>query len=158
MSNYVQQQLLANEEVKYEAKVHWGVFITPCVHLLIALVTRAMIPVAGPYISNLFLFFAAIALIVAYLNRASTELVITNKRVMAKFGFISRRTFEKHLTGLEGLNFHQGVFGRILGYGTIMVGGVGGMPIPVPYIEKPEEFKRQLNQLIESQVAVAKAA
>jgi uncharacterized membrane protein YdbT with pleckstrin-like domain len=159
MSNYVQKQLLANEKVQYAATIHWAVFIVPCVYVLIALIVRAVVPVAGPYIGNFLLFIAALGFLAAYLNRASTELVITNKRVIAKFGFISRQTFEKHLNGLEGLNFHQGVLGRILGYGTIMVGGVGGTPIPVPYIDKPEAFKRELNQLIEdNQVPVAKAA
>lgn len=160
MSSYVQQQLLNNEEIRYQAKVHWGVFIRPFVYLMIGLITSALLPpVVAPYISKFFFFISALSFLRAYLTRSSTELVITNKRVIAKFGFISRRTFEKHLAGLEGLNFSQGIFGRMMGYGTIIVGGVGGMPIPVPYIGKPEEFKRQLNTLIENEhVVVQKAA
>lgn len=159
MTSYVQKQLLNNEEIKYQAKVHWGVFITPCVYLLIGLLISSLLPpLVAPYISKIFYFIAALGFLGAYLNRSSTELVITNKRVIAKFGFISRRTFEKHLSGLEGLNFRQGIFGRMIGYGTIMVGGVGGMPIPVPYIENPEEFKRQLNLIIEEGQAETKKA
>ena len=41
--------------------------------------------------------------LVAIIRRNSTELVVTNRRIIAKFGFISRRTVEMNLSKIESV-------------------------------------------------------
>jgi hypothetical protein len=57
---------------------------------------------------------------------SSTALTITNQRVLAKQGFLVRRTFEVPLTVAETL------LGRTLGYGTVVMRGT---------TERSERFK-----------------
>ena len=149
MRSYVNEQLLTGERVQYKAETHWAIYMSA--YFWTAMFVVGML--SAPPVGVIFIPFIAIAGIRAAVVRATTELGITDRRVIAKFGFIARYTYEKHLDRLEGINYDQSIMGRMLGYGTIRIGGMGGNPIPVPFISNPELFKRALNQAIESQVS-----
>lgn len=84
-------------------------------------------------------------------KRLSTELALTNRRVIAKFGFISRRTVELTLPRLESVQVRQGVLGRLLGYGSIILAGAGNPQAPIPYIADPLAFRRAVTDAIDQQ-------
>jgi len=73
----------------------------------------------------------------------STEVAITNRRVIAKFGFIKRHTVEINLEKVEALRVEQGFWGRLLNYGTIFVSGAGSSVAPFPDIADPLVFRRK---------------
>ena len=72
----------------------------------------------------------------------TTEIAITNKRIIAKFGFISRSTIEINLPKVESVQVDQGVVGRILDYGTIIVAGAGTPNLSIPGAADPLEFRK----------------
>jgi membrane protein YdbS with pleckstrin-like domain len=79
----------------------------------------------------------------------STELAVTNRRVIAKFGFIRRRTFELNIDRVEAIQVEQGIWGRIFGFGTLRIAGAGNFD-PIPNISSPMAFKKAV---MESQEA-----
>ena len=72
----------------------------------------------------------------------TTEIAITNKRIIAKFGFISRSTIEINLPKVESVQVDQGVLGRMLDYGTIIVAGAGTPNLSIPGAAEPLEFRK----------------
>jgi uncharacterized membrane protein YdbT with pleckstrin-like domain len=72
----------------------------------------------------------------------TTEIAITNKRIIAKFGFISRSTIEINLPKVESVQVDQGVMGRMLDYGTIIVAGAGTPNLSIPGAAEPLEFRK----------------
>jgi uncharacterized membrane protein YdbT with pleckstrin-like domain len=70
--------------------------------------------------------------------------VITNHRIIAKYGFISRSTFELMINRITGANFDQSIMGRIFGFGTVIVHGAGGDISPFDVVADPQEFHRNL--------------
>ena len=72
----------------------------------------------------------------------TTEIAITNKRIIAKFGFISRSTIEINLPKVESVQVDQGVMGRLLDYGTIIVAGAGTPNLSIPGAADPLEFRK----------------
>jgi uncharacterized membrane protein YdbT with pleckstrin-like domain len=72
----------------------------------------------------------------------TTEIAITNKRIIAKFGFISRSTIEINLPKVESVQVDQGVIGRVLDYGTIIVAGAGTPNLSIPGAAEPLEFRK----------------
>ncbi len=140
MGSFVEQTLSPGEGVFYEAKVSvwslWG-------YVLLGLLTV--------WIVGIGLFF----FLLAYLHWKTTELAITNKKVIAKFGFISRTTVEILVPRIESVQVHQGIFGRIFNYGTIILSGVGTSQAPIPRISDPLRFRQEFLQLQEQ---LAKAA
>ena len=83
------------------------------------------------------------------MNVVTTELAITNRRVIAKFGLIQRQTIELKVNKVESLSVNQGVIGRIFNFGSIVVVGTGGSNAPIPYIANPMNFRQQVNQFLD---------
>lgn len=140
--SYIDSNLMPNETVVIKGTVHWVIFLKGSVVLLIGLMV-------GGWLGALIAISGALDLVWAILIFTGTELAVTNKRVIAKFGFIKRSTVELNHNKIEGLSVDQGVLGRILGYGTVVVSGTGGMRAPVPAIAKPLEFRKQALAQIE---------
>lgn len=81
-------------------------------------------------------------LLLAYIRYKTTELAFTNKRVIAKFGFISRETVEINISKVESIQVHQNITGRIFNFGTLVIGGAGDPQAPIAGISNPMEFRR----------------
>jgi len=121
MGKYVEDNLVKDENVVYEAKLHWMLFVS-----LRALITLFIAP------------------IIAY---TTSEFAITNKRIIMKVGLIRRRTLEMNLQKIETVNINQGILGRILGYGTVTIIGTGGTRESFPRIANPLEFRKRFQEL-----------
>ena len=79
----------------------------------------------------------------------TTELALTNRRIIAKSGLIRRNTIELKTNRVESLGVHQGILGRIFNFGSIVVKGVGGSHAPIPYIARPMDFRQQVNNYLD---------
>jgi len=66
----------------------------------------------------------------------------SNKRVIAKFGFISRKTVELNISKVESIQVNQGFLGRIFNFGTLVISGAGNPQAPIPGISDPMAFRR----------------
>ena len=127
MSSYVESVLSSGETVEYEAKVSiWSL-------MPLFIIGLVLLPLYG---------LGLIFWISAYLKYVSTELAITNKKIIAKFGFIKRDTIELLLPKVESIQVNQSLFGRMLNYGAIVVSGAGNPQAPVPGISSPIQFRR----------------
>ena len=53
------------------------------------------------------------------------------------------------ITKIEGIQVNQGLFGRILGYGTVVFQGTGAGSITMEYVPNPVEVKKIVGELRE---------
>lgn len=125
--SYIDESLVPGETVLHRARVSWWSQAG-----LVVLGVLLLVVVIG-------IFF----ILVAWIRVHSTELAITNRRVIAKFGFIKRDTVEINLEKVEALRVEQGFWGRILNFGTILMTGTGGSIEPIPNIADPLVFRRK---------------
>ena len=79
---------------------------------------------------------------VAYVRYKTTELAITNRRVIAKFGFISRKTVEINIAKVESIQVDQTVMGRMFNFGTVLISGAGDPQAPIAGISDPLAFRK----------------
>ena len=107
----------------YCCRIHWAIFVPG----------NILLPVCG---------IGFISLVLACIARRSTELAVTNKRVVIKAGLISRRTIEMNLAKIENIQVDRGIFGPIFGYGKVTVVGTGGTREPFCFIADPLEFRK----------------
>jgi len=78
---------------------------------------------------------------------ASSELVITDKRVLIKTGIVSRQTLEMFIARIESVAVQQDVLGRMFGYGTVTIRGMGGSEEAFEAIARPIEFRNAVQRL-----------
>lgn len=126
MGSYVDKVLLPSEDVLYQGKTSKWTLLP---YILIGFL---LLPLFGLGI----LFWIAAAI-----RYYTSELAVTNKRIIAKFGFISRTTIEISLQKTESVQVHQSIFGRICDYGSIIVSGAGNPQAPMPGISNPLGFR-----------------
>ena len=148
LTGYLRETLPPGERVLYRTRRHWATISSvPVVLLLAALL---FFPVAWQ-LAVLLMFCAGAAGIVAYLSYASAEFGLTDKRVLAKTGWLHRRSHEMLLSKVASIHVDQGLVGRLLGFGTLVIVGTGGSPETLPGIEAPFEFRRRVHaQIAES--------
>lgn len=65
-----------------------------------------------------------------------------------KTGLIARRTLELNLSKVESVLVNQTVFGRILGFGDVVIIGTGGTRETFIDIRKPAEFRKKFQETI----------
>ena len=127
MGSYIEGALIKDEKVIYTGHVSlWS---------LAPLIVLGLLTVA-------FFGLGLIFWIIAFIRYKTTELAFTNKRVIAKFGFISRQTIELNISKVESIQVNQGILGRIFNYGTLVISGAGNPQAPVPGISDPMSFRR----------------
>ena len=145
---YVESNLLPNEQITYRAKLHWIIYTLPVIVCLIAIVVALG---GGGWIAGTAIGIVGFVLFLPpWIKGGSSEFAITNKRVLIKVGLIRRHSLELLLQKVEGIGVDQGVLGRILGYGTITVSGVGGTKETFQMISNPLEFRRQVQASLAS--------
>lgn len=79
---------------------------------------------------------------IAFVKYRTTELAVTTRRLITKFGFISRKTVELNIHKVESIQVEQSVMGRMLDYGTLVVSGGGAPQAPIPGISNPIAFRK----------------
>ena len=75
-----------------------------------------------------------------------TEICVTNQRLIYKTGLVSRYVGEISVDRIEGINVIQSILGRILGFGRIIVRGMGVGEVAIPPIANPIMFRRAIEK------------
>ncbi len=125
--SFIEDSLSTGEEIKALFDFHW-IAKLPMFLWIIFLIT---IPIA----------------IYEWLKLRTTEMGVTNKRVILKTGIISRHSDEMKLTSIETVEIEQGVLGRIFGFGTVRVTGKGISDLVFKMIDDPMDVKRKIESV-----------
>jgi uncharacterized membrane protein YdbT with pleckstrin-like domain len=80
----------------------------------------------------------------AFIRRVTTELAVTDQRVIYKAGLLSRHTLEMNRAKVESVTVDQTMLGRLFGYGTIIVRGTGSTLEPIRNISDPLTFRSHI--------------
>ena len=135
MGRYIEKTLLPGEQVMFETRYHWLIYFAGAFGLFVTVALTILT-------HGLFLLVVMIAFPFIWIIRRTSEFAVTDKRVIIKKGWISRRTIELVLSKVESVDVRQGIFGRLLGYGNIIVVGTGGTHERFRYIANPLNFRR----------------
>ena len=126
--SYVDNSLARNEEVVARAYYHWS-------YRFMALMALIFL---GIFIIGIWIFFSMM------IRVWTTEIAVTNQRMVYKTGWLSLHTQEMALPNIEGVKVSQGFWGRILGYGHLRIEGTGVDAIVTPPIGHPIAFRRAI--------------
>lgn len=147
MSSYVDKVLQPGETVVFETEVHWLVYLPAMFFFLLAAAGGVIyviepaekILVYGPV--GLGLLLGLTNFINGWFTRWTTEIAVTDRRVIYKRGFIRRFTIEMNMDKVESIDVNQSILGRIFDYGDVLVRGTGPGLEPLRMIQKPLQFR-----------------
>lgn len=149
--SYLDDHLLDGESIVYRAHLHWTIFGSAILVVLLGVALAIVLRIYQPEYWWLGLVLAGIGLLLTIgplIRYTSSEFAVTNKRVLAKHGFIERESIETLLSKIEAISVDQGIVGRMLGFGSITITGTGGTEESFPRISAPLEFRRQIQSQV----------
>ena len=153
-SNFISSSLLQGEQVLHRAQLSCLIFLSPLAFLCLALLACiisfvAGIGMVGCVIGGGMLLYVAIRksidAIVAY---TTTELVVTDRRVIGRHGFFNRSTVDLLLKKVESVQVDQSLFGRMLDFGSVGIFGTGGGGPKFLGLASPNKLKQIINEQV----------
>ncbi len=141
---YVDKHLMSGETIIYQTKLNWAEYIKGFVVLIFGLLFMIGSQKYGGYL----ILVGLLILGLTYLRIRFSEFVVTDKRVLIKVGILKTQSLETMLNKVEGIYVKQGIIGKMVNSGSIIVKGTGGTDNSFPNINKPFEFKSAINEQI----------
>jgi len=130
--SYIEESLSAGEKIEGLFKLHWFAWVPMWLWIVLGIPTLGLTWLIAIY---------------EFLRLRYIEQGVTNKRVILKRGIISRKTEEMKLASIETVEIDQGVWGRLLGFGTVKVTGRGISDVVYRGIADPMAVKRQIESV-----------
>ena len=141
---YIEDNLSKDEVVMAKIKHSWAGLVSVIIYFLLNGVITALCFAVKPVMATfgvnldsdayykvyviifyimgaLFLIKDTIYVVTQIIEMKSAELVVTNKRIFGRRGFISRHTTDILLSKIDTINISNGLFGAILGYGRVEI-------------------------------------
>ena len=126
---YLEESLAPGEHVVAHFDLHWTARWRLIVFLLLA------IPTLG---------IALLAALYEWVRLRSIEQGVTDRRVVRKTGIMSRETTELRLASIETIDLRQSAWGRLLGYGDVVLTGRGETAMIFTRLDQPLAAKRAI--------------
>jgi len=160
LGKYLEKTLSADERVVHIAHISlwgsWVAFAVGALAILLGLIFLSMVafshnaPAGIAWVLLVGLCLPGlISVLLPLIRRKATELAVTNKRVIVKYGIFTTHALEIRLSKIETVRVNQGLTGRLFNYGTIVITGTGATFDPIPKISGPFEFHTALNGAME---------
>jgi uncharacterized membrane protein YdbT with pleckstrin-like domain len=148
---YYTKVLQPDESVKYIGKLHWTIYKNSILlGILTVIFAIAALNVTDDYrlgtlsVSGIVAFLTIISFLRSWFVRVTTEIVVTDKRVIHKIGWIARRTEEINVSKVETVDVSQGIVGRVLDFGTVLIRGIGGSWEPLRRVAAPLKLRNAI--------------
>lgn len=129
--SYVSKTFGQHEIVVLRAHFHWLYWI-------------------GAWLALLFLGLIGVGLFIFFhlwITAVTTEIVVTNHRVVVKTGWLRRDTRELPIRSIELVTIQQGFWARVFGFGRLVVHGSGEQDIKIRPIAAPLLFRKAIENV-----------
>ena len=149
--SYVQKILEPGEIVTHVTRTHWRVYLPAAVLLLLGIAALVSSSYVAPDLASVpqiaaaaLILLAAASWLPAFVRRRTTELAVTNRRIIFKSGLFRRHTMEMTMSKVESVDVDQSIIGRLLGFGTVTIRGTGGGIEPMRNIAGTIAFRNHV--------------
>lgn len=122
--SYVEKNLLPGEAIHVRGKVSWW---------------TAFWPIVIGVVLGIFTVIGFVVMVPAIVRILTTEIAITNQRVIFKTGFISRKVLIRQYNRIGSFEMNQTVSGRLLRFGDLKLSGAGQSMV-LKDIARPKEL------------------
>jgi uncharacterized membrane protein YdbT with pleckstrin-like domain len=139
--NYVESILEPGEQVRYHTTVSWTIYTPAILLALCALASLVLSAGIGWIAAIVFAAAAIIAFIPGWFKRWTTEIAVTDRRIILKRGLIRRHTVEMNMQKVESVDVDQTLIGRLFDYGNVTIRGTGSSFEKLRMIDAPLKLR-----------------
>lgn len=138
--------------MRHWAVLLWETFETAAL-LAVCVLVSYLLPPAAWVIQNI-LWYAALLIILRFayvvMEWWVERLVVTDKRFVMTTGVFTTKVLMMPITKVTDLTYERSAWGRMMGYGTMVVESAGQIQAlnRIDYLPKPEEFYDTISELV----------
>lgn len=135
--SYVKHVIQPGERIVMVGHISWVIYHRAIFCLILGVVLlileQVFVPQGNARIDLMYataILFGLAALITAaraWFIRWTTEIAVTDKRIIFKRGFINRHTAEMNMDKVASVDVDQSIWGRMFDYGSVHILGTGGI-------------------------------
>ncbi len=120
---YIRRHLGQGERILHQTMLHWVSFVRQLLFFSFSVVIYPDLTtlVGNPAPGILLIAIGSSALLVALLRFWIEEYVVTNRRVISRYGILRRAVHSFPLGRIEAIDIRQSLTGRLLNYGAIEI-------------------------------------
>jgi membrane protein YdbS with pleckstrin-like domain len=144
---YVDSILEPGETVRYRTSVSWTAY-TPAILLALCGLAAFAVGESDPEFASLagvlalaLIAVALFAFVPAWFRRVTTEVAVTDRRIVLKRGLIRRHTVEMNMQKVESVDVDQTLAGRVFNYGNVTIRGAGSSLEKLTRIDAPLKLR-----------------
>lgn len=139
----VNGMLVDGEELVVEAKIHWAIYWKAVAVFILAVIVGLIIFELGVLLA----VSAFVMFVHATLRKEILMLVLTNKRVLLRYGILQVDVVDMRFSKIESVELERMLPGYLLGYANVVLMGTGQRYVGIPYVGNAVEFRRAYNKL-----------
>jgi len=152
----IDEYLLPTERRVIRVRQHWAAVwkeLTKTALFVLAMVVLERYLSDGLLVDNLTFYMALVAVLrftVLTILWWTERIVVTDKRLMISRGVITHNLGMMPLSKVTDLTFQRSLFGRMLGYGTVIVESAGQNQAfeRIKFVPRPEEVYEAISELV----------
>ncbi|MBY3433606.1 PH domain-containing protein [Rhizobium laguerreae] len=104
------------------------------------------------FVGVLFCLVAALLVLDAYLTARSTSVVLTNKRLFVRSGWLSSLTIERPIANLSEVSCYESLTGSLFSFGTLLICVRDGHDIIVGGVRNASSLAYHLDEAIRARI------
>lgn len=135
--------LVEGEKVVATARIHGAIFWKGTAVLIFGFILAIFVWQLGVLLG----VFGLLILAYEVMKRHFLLLVLTNKRLLARYGVLQVDVVNLHFDKIESMELERMLPGYLFGYSNVIVMGTGNRFIAVPYVANGPEFRKAFNEI-----------
>jgi hypothetical protein len=170
---YIEQSLGPDEELVHVGSYHWMYDVQAAMNIVFGALMAVVIVWGGIFVYQktgrfpsdigleagvqylhpgirIFAFVMFLGGLLSFsrmmIDKSTTEIAITNLRIVYKKGLLARHVGEIAVDRIEGVIVLQTIMGRLFDYGRLAVRGMGVGEVVLPPIAKPILFRQAIQR------------
>tara|TARA_B100001179_G_scaffold231924_1_gene223177 strand:- start:786 stop:1304 length:519 start_codon:yes stop_codon:yes gene_type:complete len=85
---------------------------------------------------------------VAFLTQRFLLLVLTDHRVIVRYGIMNLETTQIRFSSMESVEVQRTLVGQLLGYASVVLTGTGTRVLIVPFVANANQFRNALDEIL----------
>lgn len=156
-----EEKLQKDEVIIMRAKPHWAIFapvLKGALFIVILQTIGPFVPLVNQTVWQNLTVYGVMTLAVSFFtllngllilyHQQTAHYILTNKRIMARFGTLYAISYDMLLTRIESIEIRQTPILRLLNCGHVILRGVISVSPTLPYMPYPQRFRDKLYELL----------
>lgn len=140
----IKDMLIKGEEIIVQADIHWAIFWRSGAVFFLSLLVGAFI------VTELGILLLVTSLIMAghaWVKKEILMMVITNKRVLVRYGILQVDVVDMRFSKIESVELERMIPGYLLGYANVVMMGTGNRYVVIPFVSNAVDIRRAYNKI-----------